>query len=181
MVLSWYDGGLRPPRPPQFEPGDPMQDIIYLGANGVLNGDRLVPESRMERLSAAAKNAAAIARPLPRVGGGLPGRPAGGLELCGSRRFVDRDLSARKCGGAGAQETRVGRPRLSYHQRCGGEPASAPGVSEGLVTVNETSGSRLAAPQPAERRRAALPSRPGGGPSYTRPPVDAGTVTSGSR
>jgi len=47
-VLSWYDGGLRPPRPPQFEPGDPMQDIIYLGANGVLNGERLLPESRME-------------------------------------------------------------------------------------------------------------------------------------
>jgi predicted dehydrogenase len=48
VVLSWYDGGLRPPRPPQFEPGDPMQDIIYLGAKGVLNGERLVPESRME-------------------------------------------------------------------------------------------------------------------------------------
>jgi predicted dehydrogenase len=48
MVLSWYDGGLRPPRPTQFEPGDPLQDTLYLGANGVLNGDRLVPESRME-------------------------------------------------------------------------------------------------------------------------------------
>jgi hypothetical protein len=48
VVLSWYDGGLKPPRPPQFEPGDPMQDIIYLGTNGVLNGERLVPESRME-------------------------------------------------------------------------------------------------------------------------------------
>ena len=48
VVLSWFDGGLKPPRPPELEPGDPLQDTIYVGANGILNGDRLFPESRFE-------------------------------------------------------------------------------------------------------------------------------------
>lgn len=48
VVLSWYDGGLKPPRPAELEPGDPLQDTIYVGAKGKLNGERLVPESRME-------------------------------------------------------------------------------------------------------------------------------------
>ncbi|MCL5096191.1 MAG: Gfo/Idh/MocA family oxidoreductase [Candidatus Omnitrophica bacterium] len=48
VVLSWYDGGLRPPRPPELEPDDPMQDTIYIGEKGKLMGDRLIPESRME-------------------------------------------------------------------------------------------------------------------------------------
>ncbi|MCL4179925.1 MAG: Gfo/Idh/MocA family oxidoreductase [Verrucomicrobia bacterium] len=48
VVLSWFDGGLKPPTPPELEPGDPLQDTIYLGANGKLNGDRLLPESRMD-------------------------------------------------------------------------------------------------------------------------------------
>jgi hypothetical protein len=48
VVLSWFDGGLRPPRPSELEPGDPMQDTIYIGEKGKLMGDRLVPESRME-------------------------------------------------------------------------------------------------------------------------------------
>lgn len=49
LVLSWYDGGLRPPRPAGFEPDDVLRDVLYLGERGVLNGDRLFPESRMER------------------------------------------------------------------------------------------------------------------------------------
>lgn len=48
LVLSWYDGGLRPPRPAGFEPDDVLRDVLYLGERGVLNGDRLFPESRME-------------------------------------------------------------------------------------------------------------------------------------
>lgn len=48
VVLSWYDGGLRPPRPPELEPDDPLQDTIYIGDKGKLMGERLIPESRME-------------------------------------------------------------------------------------------------------------------------------------
>ncbi|HNQ90797.1 MAG TPA: Gfo/Idh/MocA family oxidoreductase [Verrucomicrobiota bacterium] len=48
VVLSWYDGGLRPPRPPELDPDDPLQDTIYIGENGKIMGDRLLPETRME-------------------------------------------------------------------------------------------------------------------------------------
>ncbi len=48
VTLHWYDGGLKPPRPPEIEPGDAMQDIIYIGDQGKLMGERLLPESRME-------------------------------------------------------------------------------------------------------------------------------------
>ena len=46
--LVWYDGGLRPPRPPglpdQVEMGD--GGTLLVGENGFLLGDRLFPESR---------------------------------------------------------------------------------------------------------------------------------------
>ncbi|HOW65235.1 MAG TPA: Gfo/Idh/MocA family oxidoreductase [Candidatus Paceibacterota bacterium] len=48
VTLTWYDGGLRPPRPPEMLPDEPMRDIIYIGDRGKLMGERLVPESRME-------------------------------------------------------------------------------------------------------------------------------------
>jgi predicted dehydrogenase len=48
VTLSWYDGGLRPPRPPELEPDEPMRDIIYVGDKGKLMGERLIPESRMD-------------------------------------------------------------------------------------------------------------------------------------
>ncbi len=49
VTLNWYDGGLKPPRPPELEPDEPMRDIIYVGDKGKLMGDRLLPESRMEK------------------------------------------------------------------------------------------------------------------------------------
>jgi len=49
VTLTWYDGGLRPPRPPELEPDDPLQDVIYIGDQGKLMGERLIPESRMEK------------------------------------------------------------------------------------------------------------------------------------
>jgi predicted dehydrogenase len=48
VTLSWFDGGLKPPRPSELEPDDVMRDIIYIGDKGKLMGDRLIPESRME-------------------------------------------------------------------------------------------------------------------------------------
>jgi predicted dehydrogenase len=49
VTLHWYDGGLRPPRPPELAPDEPMRDILYIGDKGKLLGDRLLPESRMEK------------------------------------------------------------------------------------------------------------------------------------
>ncbi len=48
LALAWYDGGLKPPRPPELEPEDPLRDIIYIGDRGKLMGERLIPEARME-------------------------------------------------------------------------------------------------------------------------------------
>ena len=45
VVLSWYDGGLRPPRPPELEPDRGMEDTIYIGEKGKLMGHRLIPET----------------------------------------------------------------------------------------------------------------------------------------
>jgi predicted dehydrogenase len=49
VTLTWYDGGLRPPRLPELEPGEAMEDIIYIGDKGKLMGERLIPRSRMEK------------------------------------------------------------------------------------------------------------------------------------
>lgn len=48
LVLTWYDGGLKPPRPKNLEPGRRMDDVIYIGDHGTLMGHRLIPESRMK-------------------------------------------------------------------------------------------------------------------------------------
>lgn len=48
VTLTWYDGGLKPPRPPELGPGQGMGDIIYLGEEGKLMGYRLIPESRQK-------------------------------------------------------------------------------------------------------------------------------------
>ena len=45
VVLSWYDGGLRPPRPPELEPDRGMEDTIYIGEKGKLMGHRLILET----------------------------------------------------------------------------------------------------------------------------------------
>lgn len=48
LTLTWWDGGLKPPRPAELEPDDVFRDVIYIGEKGKLMGDRLIPESRME-------------------------------------------------------------------------------------------------------------------------------------
>lgn len=48
VKLVWYDGGLRPPRPPELEDGRIMgaTGVLYVGDDGkILNGD-LIPASR---------------------------------------------------------------------------------------------------------------------------------------
>lgn len=48
VVLTWYDGGLRPPRPKDLEPGRGIEDVIYFGEKGTLMGHRLIPEAKMK-------------------------------------------------------------------------------------------------------------------------------------
>ncbi len=54
--VTWYDGGIKPPRPPELEPDRqlPAMGILYVGTKGSLLGDgtdsvpRLIPEARMK-------------------------------------------------------------------------------------------------------------------------------------
>jgi predicted dehydrogenase len=59
--LTWWDGGLRPPRPPDLEEGREMgrgnEGLLFVGDNGTImcgfNGSnpRLLPESRMQEFT----------------------------------------------------------------------------------------------------------------------------------
>lgn len=49
LVLNWYDGGLRPPRPKELEPGRGMGDILYVGEKGKMLGHRIIPEAAMQK------------------------------------------------------------------------------------------------------------------------------------
>ena len=50
LRLVWYDGGLKPPRPAQLEPGRELPDSgnLYIGDKGVILGNRIIPEERMK-------------------------------------------------------------------------------------------------------------------------------------
>jgi predicted dehydrogenase len=50
LRLTWYDGGLKPPRPPQLEPGRelPASGNMYIGDKGIILDNRIIPESKMK-------------------------------------------------------------------------------------------------------------------------------------
>jgi hypothetical protein len=48
VTLTWYDGGLKPPRPPEFDDDDVLQEVVFIGDQGKLMGNRLIPDSRMD-------------------------------------------------------------------------------------------------------------------------------------
>jgi predicted dehydrogenase len=68
--ITWYEGGLMPPRPVQLEAGRKMADngILYIGTKGAILGEgwsrspRIIPESKMRAYDRPAKT-------LPRVKG----------------------------------------------------------------------------------------------------------------
>lgn len=49
VTLTWYDGGLKPPRPKELEPDRGQGDILYIGEKGKIMGHRLIPETEMKR------------------------------------------------------------------------------------------------------------------------------------
>ena len=48
MTVHWYDGGMKPPRPPELEDGRTWDTngALYVGDKGKMLGHRLIPESR---------------------------------------------------------------------------------------------------------------------------------------
>ena len=50
VKLTWYDGGLRPPRPAELEDGQNLgtNGMLFVGDKGKMLGHRLIPESQMQ-------------------------------------------------------------------------------------------------------------------------------------
>jgi predicted dehydrogenase len=50
VKLTWYDGGMRPPRPEELEDGQRLGTggVLFIGDKGKMLGHRLIPESRMQ-------------------------------------------------------------------------------------------------------------------------------------
>ncbi len=48
VKLTWYDGGMRPPRPDELEDGRQMgtNGALFIGDKGKMLGERLIPEAR---------------------------------------------------------------------------------------------------------------------------------------
>jgi len=56
VTLHWYDGGLRPPRPPELEADRGWGGgVLYVGDKGKMLEHRLIPESRMRAFGKAPK------------------------------------------------------------------------------------------------------------------------------
>ena len=50
VTLHWYDGGMKPPRPPELEDGRrwDTNGLLYVGDKGKMLGSRLIPETRQK-------------------------------------------------------------------------------------------------------------------------------------
>jgi len=53
ITLTWWDGGLKPPRPEELEPGRKFAEddwLMIVGDKGKIYGHRLIPEAKMKEL-----------------------------------------------------------------------------------------------------------------------------------
>jgi predicted dehydrogenase len=77
VVLTWYDGGLKPPRPAELEKERILGDngVIFIGDKGTIVEGRLVPESRMKDLQRPPKT-------LPRIKDGEKGHEQNWIDAC---------------------------------------------------------------------------------------------------
>ncbi|HUW19668.1 MAG TPA: Gfo/Idh/MocA family oxidoreductase [Sedimentisphaerales bacterium] len=83
VKLTWYDGGMLPPRPDELEPDRQMSDngVIFVGEKGKLmcgnygDGPRLIPDTRMQEYERPAKA-------LARIEGGVDGHEKDWVRAC---------------------------------------------------------------------------------------------------
>jgi hypothetical protein len=73
VSLHWYDGGLRPPKPPELEEDGvdmPTEGLLFIGDEGTIlcgfrgNNPRLIPKARMDMFKPPPE---ALPRPLPEL------------------------------------------------------------------------------------------------------------------
>jgi predicted dehydrogenase len=69
VKLNWFDGGMKPPRPEELEPGRQMTSVVFIGDKGKLmcgeygDNPRIIPESKMKEYKRPPQT-------LPRIEGG---------------------------------------------------------------------------------------------------------------
>jgi len=83
VKLTWYDGGLLPPRPEELEPGRqlPESGTIFIGDKGKImcetygGSPRLIPETKMKEYKRPAET-------LPRITNGVEGHEQNWADAC---------------------------------------------------------------------------------------------------
>ena len=83
VKLNWYDGGMKPPRPEELEPGRKMTSVIFIGDKGKLmcgeygDSPRLIPDSKMQEYKQHLPP-----KTIPRVKGGQGGHEQNWIDAC---------------------------------------------------------------------------------------------------
>jgi len=58
VLLCWWDGGMKPPRPDELEPGRPFAEgdwTYFIGDKGKMYGHRIIPETRAKEIGKVPK------------------------------------------------------------------------------------------------------------------------------
>ena len=148
VKLTWTDGRLLPPRPPEMEPGRklPGSGALLIGDKGTIlhgshgaDGVRLIPETRMQAYTRPPQTLRRVVghprrRLDPRHQGGPEGRSA--QLAVRVRRRAHRDGAARRAGHPHeGPAARVGQQEPAVHQQRRGERAAEDPVPRGVDAV----------------------------------------------
>ena len=143
VKLTWWDGGLMPPRPEELEEGRQMGDsdggVLFIGDKGTLmcgcygSSPRLIPEAKMKEFQPPPET-------IERIPGGMDGHEQDWIRACKGGppassqlrlfRPAVRDGADGQSGRAFPRPaTAVGRREDGSHQRRGGQRLRPAGVS----------------------------------------------------
>jgi len=124
LKLVWYDGGKKPPRPPELEPNRKLGSggTLWIGDKGTMLGSRVIPEARFKELLANKPE-----QTIPRSPGIYAefSRACKGGEPCGAN-FPNYAGPLTEIVLAGNLAVRTGK-RIEWdgpHLRCTNEPAA---------------------------------------------------------
>ncbi len=161
VTLTWWDGGLKPPRPEELESGRDFAEgdwLLVIGDKAKMYGHQIIPESKAKEIGRPPRVLRALAWPLAGVVRSLQGRQAGRLELRPSRGPPDRSRAAGQHRHPHPGEAALGRREPAVHQLRGRQPADPSALSLGLERVGQ--GKRHGKDQPPARAssRSGLPS-----------------------
>ncbi len=173
VKFTWYDGGLKPWRPDELEENHSLkgtteeedEGLLFMGDRGKIlcnfnGGDpRLIPQSKMDSLQAAAKNSAAFSRQRTGMARCLQRRQNKARRKFRIRGHGHRVFAARKCCGAHGTTAAVGS--REFERQLGARPKiCASRAPQRLGTINWCEFHVAAAASAAQSRRNRCPRFP---------------------